>query len=163
MKTTSIAAIFQEKHTLNSVLKVQGWVKTRRDSKAGISFLQLSDGSCFSPLQIVIHQDLANYDSEVLRLSSGCAVEVVGTLVASEGQGQRFELQAKQVNVVGWVEDPETYPISPKHHTLEYLRNVAHLRPRSNTISAVMRLRNTVSQAIHRFFHTQVFSGSTRR
>jgi asparaginyl-tRNA synthetase len=136
---------------------VRGWVRTRRDSKAGISFIQLSDGSCFGTLQIVVPANLANYQSDVLRLTAGCAVECKGQLVQSQGAGQAMELQAKQVIVHGFVDDPETYPIQPKPHSMEYLREVAHLRPRTNTFGAVTRLRNCLSQGIHRYFHEREF------
>ncbi|MCK7595082.1 asparagine--tRNA ligase [Pseudomarimonas salicorniae] len=132
---------------------VRGWVRTRRDSKAGLSFVNLSDGSCFSPIQIVAPADLPNYESEVKRLTSGCGVIATGTLVPSQGQGQAFEMQASAIEVVGWVEDPETYPIQPKPHSLEFLREVAHLRPRTNLFGAVTRIRHCLSQAVHRFFH----------
>jgi asparaginyl-tRNA synthetase len=136
---------------------VRGWVRTRRDSKAGISFIHLSDGSCLAPLQIVAPGTLANYAAEVLRLTAGCAVEAEGAIVPSPAKGQPFEMQAAAVRVVGWVEDPDTYPIQPKPHTLEFLREVAHLRPRTNVIGAVTRVRHTLAQAIHRFFHERGF------
>ncbi len=136
---------------------VRGWVRTRRDSKAGISFIQLSDGSCFGTLQIVVPANLPNYQADVLRLTAGCAVECKGQLVQSQGAGQAMELQADQVIVHGFVDDPETYPIQPKPHSMEYLREVAHLRPRTNTFGAVTRLRNCLSQGIHRYFHEREF------
>ena len=132
---------------------VKGWVRTRRDSKAGLSFLHVHDGSCFDPIQVVAPSALPNYQADVLRLTAGCSVEIDGTLVPSEGKGQRFEIKATAVRVVGWVEDPDTYPISPKRHTYEYLREVAHLRPRTNTFGAVARVRHALAQAIHRFYH----------
>jgi asparaginyl-tRNA synthetase len=132
---------------------VKGWVRTRRDSKAGLSFLHVHDGSCFDPIQVVAPSALANYQADVLRLTTGCSVAIDGTLVPSEGKGQRFEIKAASVQVVGWVEDPDTYPISPKRHSYEYLREVAHLRPRTNTFGAVARVRHTLAQAIHRFYH----------
>src|SRR5512137_2767622 len=94
---------------------VKGWVRTRRDSKAGLSFLHVHDGSCFDPLQVVAPAALANYTDEVLRLTAGCAVTATGTLAPSHGKGQAVELVAESVTVVGWVDDPESYPISPKH------------------------------------------------
>ncbi|HRO27308.1 MAG TPA: OB-fold nucleic acid binding domain-containing protein, partial [Luteimonas sp.] len=93
---------------------VRGWVRTRRDSKAGLSFVNVSDGSCFAPIQVVAPSTLDNYESEVKRLTAGCSIIASGTLVASQGQGQSFEIQASSVEVVGWVDDPETYPIQPK-------------------------------------------------
>jgi asparaginyl-tRNA synthetase len=115
---------------------VQGWVRTRRDSKAGISFVQVSDGSSFHPVQVVVPNTLENYADEVLKLTAGCAVEATGTIVPSPAKGQPFEMQASAIRVIGWVEDPETYPIQPKPHSLEYLRDVAHLRRRRSTASS---------------------------
>ena len=112
----------------DSPVTVKGWVRTRRDSKAGISFVHVSDGSCFHPVQVVAPNTLPNYTDEVLKLSAGCAVEATGTIVPSPAKGQPFEMQADAVKVIGWVDDPETYPIQPKPHTLEFLREVAHLR-----------------------------------
>ncbi|WP_411834892.1 asparagine--tRNA ligase [Pseudoxanthomonas mexicana] len=136
---------------------VRGWVRTRRDSKAGLSFVNVSDGSCFAPIQVVAPSTLPNYEAEVKRLTAGCAVVATGTLVPSQGQGQSFEIQASAVEVVGWVEDPETYPIQPKAHSLEFLREVAHLRPRTNLFGAVTRIRHCLAQAVHRFFHERGF------
>ena len=140
-----------------SEVTVRGWVRTRRDSKAGLSFVNVSDGSCFAPIQVVAPADLANYESEVKHLSAGCSVVATGILVASQGQGQGFELQATGVEVVGWVDDPETYPIQPKAHSLEFLREMAHLRPRTNLFGAVTRIRHCLAQAVHRFFHEEGF------
>jgi asparaginyl-tRNA synthetase len=134
---------------------VRGWVRTRRDSKAGLSFVNLSDGSCFDPIQIVAPNTLVNYDADVLRLTAGCAVIATGELVASQGKGQGFEIQASTIEVTGFVDDPETYPIQPKPHSMEFLREVAHLRPRTNIFGAVTRVRHTLAQAIHRFLHEQ--------
>ena len=142
---------------------VKGWVRTRRDSKAGISFVHLSDGSLFHPLQVVAPNTLSNYTDEVLKLTAGCAVEATGTIVPSPAKGQPFEMQAQAIKVVGWVDDPDTYPIQPKPHTLEFLREVAHLRPRTNVIAAATRVRHTLAQAIHRFSTRTAFSGSTPR
>src|SRR5439155_16089854 len=100
---------------------------------------------------------LANYADEVLRLTAGCAIEATGAIVPSPAKGQPFELQASSVRVPGWVEDPDSYPIQPKPHTLEFLREVAHLRPRTNVIGAMTRVRHTLAQAIHRFFHERGF------
>jgi asparaginyl-tRNA synthetase len=136
---------------------VRGWVRTRRDSKAGISFIHLSDGSSFHPVQVVAPNTLPNYANEVQRLTAGCAVEATGTIVPSPAKGQPFEMQAAAVRVVGWVEDPDHYPIQPKPHSLEFLREVAHLRPRTNVIAAATRVRHSVAQAIHRFFDEHGF------
>jgi asparaginyl-tRNA synthetase len=140
-----------------STVTVRGWVRTRRDSKAGLSFVNVSDGSCFDPIQVVAPNTLSNYESEVMRLTAGCAVIAEGELVASQGKGQAFELQASRIEVVGWVDDPETYPIQPKQHSLEFLREVAHLRPRTNLFGAVARVRHTIASAIHRYFDQNGF------
>jgi len=136
---------------------VRGWVRTRRDSKAGFSFVNVSDGSSFHPVQVVAPNTLPNYADEVLRLTAGCAVEASGSIVASPAKGQPFEMQARAIKVLGWVDDPDTYPIQPKPHSLEFLREVAHLRPRTNVIAAATRVRHSVAQAIHRFFHERDF------
>lgn len=138
--------------SVDQTVTVRGWVKTRRDSKAGLSFISLHDGSCFSPIQLVVPENLDNYQQDILKITTGCALSATGKLVASQGQGQAFEIQAEKIEVIGWVDNPETYPVQAKRHTLEFLREVAHLRPRTNTISAVMRVRHVLSQAIHRFF-----------
>lgn len=129
----------------------------RRDSKAGISFLAVYDGSCFDAIQGVVPNALSNYNDEVLKLTAGCSVEMTGNLVESPGSGQAFELQATAVKVTGWVDDPDTYPMAAKRHSIEHLREVAHLRPRTNIIGAVARVRNCLSQAIHRFYHENGF------
>lgn len=157
MQIVSISDVLSGKVVLESDICVQGWIRTRRDSKAGISFLQVYDGSCFNPLQAIVPNTLENYEKDVLSLTAGCSVIIYGKVVKSPAKGQAFELQASQVVVVGFVDDPETYPISPKHHSLEYLREVAHLRPRTNTIGAVTRIRHCVSQAIHRYLSEQGF------
>ncbi|TKR33195.1 asparagine--tRNA ligase [Luteimonas gilva] len=136
---------------------VRGWVRTRRDSKAGLSFVNVSDGSCFAPIQVVAPDALPNYETEVKRLTAGCSVIATGKLTASQGQGQSFEIQASRIEVVGWVEDPLTYPMQPKQHTLEYLREYAHLRPRTNLFGAVTRIRHCLAMAVHRFFHERGF------
>ncbi len=136
---------------------VKGWVRTRRDSKAGLSFVQIHDGTAFNAIQAVAQGTLPNYEDEIVKLSAGCAVIVTGELVASQGKGQTVEIQAEQVEVVGWVENPDTYPVQPKRHSFEYLREVAHLRVRTNTFGAVARVRNCLAQATHRFFHENSF------
>ena len=142
---------------VGSTLEVTGWVRTRRDSKAGISFIQLSDGSCFDAFQIVVPSEVDNYENEVLKLTTGCAVRCRGEIVESRGKGQSLEMKASEVEVVGWVEDPDSYPLQPKRHSFEYLREVAHLRPRSNTFGAVGRVRHCLAMAVHRFMHENGF------
>lgn len=153
MSVLSISALSSGSAKAGTKVTIQGWIRTRRDSKAGFSFLAVYDGSCFNPIQVVANADLDNYDSDIKRLTTGCAVEITGELVDSPAKGQKFEIRADSVKVYGWVDEPDTYPIQPKPHTLEYLREVAHLRPRTNIIGAVTRVRNTLAQSIHRFFH----------
>jgi asparaginyl-tRNA synthetase len=157
MSDVSVADILAKRVALEHVVTVKGWVRTRRDSKAGFSFVAISDGSCFEAIQVVAPNTLANYVSEVQQITTGCAVVCTGKLVASQGKGQSVEMQADRVEVIGWIENPDTYPISPKQHTFEYLREVAHLRPRTNTFGAVTRVRHTLAMATHRFFHEQGF------
>lgn len=157
MSIAPVVDVLQGRVPVDSEVTVQGWVRTRRDSKAGISFLAVYDGSCFNPVQAVIESNLPNYNDDVLHLTAGCSVEVTGKVVASPGQGQSFEIHATNVRVVGLVDDPDTYPMAAKRHSVEYLREVAHLRPRTNLIGAVARVRHTLSQALHRFFDEQGF------
>ncbi|ADP12147.1 MULTISPECIES: asparagine--tRNA ligase [Erwinia] len=157
MSVVPVADVLHGRVTVDSEVTVRGWVRTRRDSKAGISFIAVYDGSCFNPVQAVVNNSLNNYQDEVLRLTTGCSVVITGKVVASPGQGQSFEIQATEVEVVGWVDDPDTYPMAAKRHSIEYLREVAHLRPRTNLIGAVARVRHTLAQALHRFFDEQGF------
>src|ERR1700693_671211 len=153
----NVRAILAGQAPKDLAVTVKGWVRTRRDSKAGISFVHVSDGSSFHPLQVVAPNTLPNYAGEVLRLTAGCAMEATGKIVPSPAKGQPFEMQASAIKVIGWVEDPDTYPIQPKPHSLEFLREVAHLRPRTNVIAAATRVRHTLAQAIHRFFDANGF------
>ena len=157
MASFACADILAGRTPKDTPVTLKGWVRTRRDSKAGISFLHVSDGSCFHPVQVVAPSTLPNYTDEVLHLTAGCAVEATGMVVPSPAKGQPFEMQASAVRVVGWVEDPDSYPIQPKPHSFEFLREVAHLRPRTNVIGAVTRVRHTIAQSIHRFFHDNGF------
>ena len=153
----SITTLFETDAELGQSVTVKGWLRSKRDSKAGISFLAIHDGTCFDPIQAVVPNTLENYESEVLALGTGCAVEVSGELVASEGKGQSVEIQATEVVVVGMVDDPESYPIAKKRHTFEYLRTQAHLRTRTNTFGAITRVRHVLANAIHNFFHREGF------
>ncbi len=153
MNIVSVVDVLQGRAAVDSEVTVRGWVRTRRDSKAGISFLTLYDGSCLNPVQAVIPSSLMHYHDQILHLTTGCSVIITGCVVTSVGTGQTFEIQATRVQVVGWVDDPDTYPMAAKHHSIEYLREVAHLRPRTNIIGAVSRIRHSLAQAIHRFFH----------
>ncbi len=136
---------------LPTATEVRGWVRTRRDSKGGFSFLEVNDGTCMGNLQVVVPAELDNYASEVQKLTAGCSVIVQGQLVQSPAKGQDNELHAESVRVLGWC-DGETYPLQKKRHSFEKLREWSHLRARTNTIGAVMRVRNRLSQSIHRFF-----------
>ena len=157
MKATRIADILAGQVSVGDEVLVQGWVRTRRDSKAGMSFVHVHDGSCFKPLQVVAGEALENYEDEVTRLTTGCSIEVRGELVESPAKGQAFEVKPTSLKVLGWVDDPETYPMQPKRHSMEHLRDHAHLRMRTNLIGAVTRVRHCLSQAVHRFFHERGF------
>jgi asparaginyl-tRNA synthetase len=153
----SIRDLLTSKIPLDVEVTARGWVRTRRDSKAGVSFIQLSDGSCHSTLQLVAPASLPNYEHEVLRLGPGCSVEASGRLVASKGKGQTVEIAVESLKVLGWVDDPDTYPIQPKAHSLEFLREVAHLRPRTQTFGALSRVRDALSASIHKYLRSQGF------
>ncbi|MGY0504439.1 asparagine--tRNA ligase [Luteimonas sp. e5] len=155
MTTTSVAAALAGHFPEGGRVTVKGWVRTVRGS-AALAFVNVSDGSGFAPIQVVAGKDLANFD-EVKRLTPGCAVIASGELVKSQGKGQSFEIQADAIEVVGWVEDPLTYPIQPKPMSPEFLREVAHLRPRTNLFGAVTRIRHCLAMAVHRFFHERGF------
>ena len=157
MTTLSVKQILAGAAGADSEVTVTGWVRTRRDSKSGLSFVNVSDGSCFHPVQVVATDALANYADEVRHLTAGCAVRATGKIVPSPAKGQPFEMQASAIEVTGWVDDPDSYPIQPKPHSMEYLREVAHLRVRTNIIGAATRVRHTVAQAIHRFFNERGF------
>ncbi len=152
MTHAPVVDVLEGKYAVGETVTVKGWVRTRRDSKAGLSFIALHDGSCFNPVQVIALNSLSNY-VDIQRLTAGCSLSVVGEVKPSQGQGQAVELEAKSVEILGWVENPDTYPMAAKRHSIEYLREYAHLRPRTNVIGAVTRIRNCLSQAIHRFFH----------
>ena len=135
---------------------LEGWVRTRRDSKAGFSFLEINDGSCFGNVQVLAPAELPNYESEVKHLTTGCSVTVEGAVNKSPAKGQATEVQARKITVLGKA-DAESYPIQKKGATFEFLRTIAHLRPRTNTFGAMTRLRNCVSRSIHDFFQEQGF------
>jgi asparaginyl-tRNA synthetase len=166
LQRTRISEIFKN-DAIGAHVTVAGWVRTRRDSKGGFSFIEINDGSTFSGLQIIADRDLPNYESHVLKLQTGCSITADGTLAASPGKGQKVELKADNIQVVGWA-DPEVYPLQKKRHSFEFLRTIAHLRPRTNTFGAVARVRNAVASAIHGFFqekgflyvHTPILTGS---
>ncbi len=157
-KYWSISDLLAGKVKAETSVTVKGWIRTRKDSKAGFSFINLHDGSCFNPIQVIAPAELKNYQSEILKATTGASLSVEGNLVASQGKGQSFEIQATSIEVLGLVEEPANYPIQPKPHSMEFLRTVAHLRPRTNAIGAVARVRNSLAQAIHRFFHEKQFN-----
>jgi len=135
---------------------LQGWIRTRRDSKGGFSFLEINDGSSFGNIQVVAPGTLPNYESDVKRLTVGCSVSIEGLIKASPGKGQATEVEARSVTVHGWA-DPDSFPIQKKGASFEFLRTVAHLRPRTNTFGAVARVRNCVCRSIHDFFQEEGF------
>ncbi|MFT3757171.1 MAG: asparagine--tRNA ligase [Pseudoxanthomonas sp.] len=156
MAVVSVEHALAGKVAVGGEVTVRGWVRTLRGS-AGLAFVNVHDGSCFAPIQVVATDALPNFESEVKHLTTSCSVVATGTLVQSQGKGQSFEIQASNIEVVGWVEDPLTYPIQPKPMSPEFLREVAHLRPRTNLFGAVTRIRNCLAQAAHRFFHENGF------
>jgi asparaginyl-tRNA synthetase len=166
LKRSRIAKILAGQKA-GATVTIAGWVRTKRESKGGFCFIELNDGSCMRNLQVIAEESLPNYREEVLKLQTGSALRVSGTVVESPGKGQAVELRAEAVEVLGWA-DPETYPLQKKRHSFEFLRTIAHLRPRTNTFGAVARVRNAVSFAIHRFFqergfiylHTPIVTGS---
>jgi asparaginyl-tRNA synthetase len=145
-----------ESSDFGSEVTIMGWVRTKRDSKGGFSFLEVNDGSTINNIQVIAENRLPNYTQEIVRLTTGCAAVVNGILEESPGKGQRVEIHATEVTVLGWA-DPDNYPLQKKRHSFEYLRTIAHLRPRTNTFGAVARIRNAMSYAIHTFFHERGF------
>ncbi len=153
MRRTAIRDILGRDGAGGEVL-VEGWVRTRRSSK-NVSFIQVNDGSCLRDIQVVAEESMPNY-AAVESLTTGSSVSLVGHLVDSPGSGQSYEVLAKSLTVLGTA-DPETYPLQKKRHTLEYLREIAHLRPRTNTFGAVARVRNALAFAIHNFYQSRGF------
>ncbi len=152
---TSIAAA-RRAEAIGREVVLEGWVRTRRDSKAGFSFIELNDGSCFGNIQVIADGELGNYESEIRKLSSGCSLSIEGLVKESPGKGQATEVQATRVTVCGTA-DAEDYPLQKKRHSFEFLRTIAHLRPRTNTFGAVARVRNCVCNSIHQFFQENGF------
>src|SRR3954453_273862 len=155
MVRTTVAEARREESIGKDVI-LAGWVRTRRDSKGGFSFVELKDGSCFGNVQILAEASLPNYESAVKHLTTGSSVRVEGQVLKSLGKGQATEVKATKIEVYGTA-DPETYPIQKKGATFEFLRTVAHLRPRTNTFGAIARLRNCVCRSIHQFFQEEGF------
>ena len=156
-RITTVKETFEEELVEGTMLQLCGWVRSKRTSKGGFSFVHLNDGSCLSNLQVVADGELENYESEIEKLGVGCSISVAGKLVASLGKGQDREIHAIKIEVLGWVDDPESYPIAKKKHSFEFLRTVAHLRPRTNTFGAITRIRNRLAQSVHRFFDESGF------
>jgi len=146
----------RQESSIGQQATLQGWVRTRRDSKGGFSFLELNDGTCMANIQVIADASLENYESEIKHLNAGCSVTVEGEVKESGGKGQTTEIHASKVTVHGWA-DPETYPLQKKRHSMEKLREWAHLRPRTNTFGAVARVRNCISRSIHNFFQEEGF------
>jgi len=149
-------ALARTEAAIGKEVRLQGWVRTRRDSKGGFSFLELNDGSSMGNVQILAEAALVNYESEVKKLATGASVTVEGTVRKSPAKGQATEVQAQSITVHGQA-DPETYPVQKKGASFEFLRTIAHLRPRTNTFGAIARVRNCVSKSIHDFFQEQGF------
>ena len=155
MEKVSVKTV-RESSAVGREVQLQGWIRTRRDSKAGFSFLEMNDGSCLGNIQIIADADLGNYESDVKKLTAGCSVTVAGTVKPSRGKGQSTEIQAISVEVHGGA-DPESFPLQKKRHSFEKLREWAHLRPRTNTFGAVARVRNEICKAIHSFYQNEGF------
>ncbi len=154
MVRTTVAEARREESIGKDVV-LQGWVRTRRDSKGGFSFLEINDGSCLGNVQVVAEAALANYESEVKHLTTGASVRIEGHVLKSPAKGQATEIKASKVDIYGLAD--ATFPVQKKGATFEYLRTIAHLRPRTNTFGAMARLRNQVCQSIHQFFQEQGF------
>lgn len=149
-------AVVRQADAVGRQVRLEGWVRTRRDSKGGFSFLEVNDGSCLANVQVVADADLDNYESDVKQLTAGASVIVEGEVRESPAKGQATEVHALSVELVG-LSDAESYPLQKKRHSFEFLRTLAHLRPRSNTFGAVARVRNCISRSIHDFFQEQGF------
>ena len=153
LRRTKIADIF-DPQLLNTTVCVKGWVRTRRGNKH-VNFIALNDGSTIKNIQVVV--DLANFDEETLKpITTGASLCVVGKLVESLGKGQTAEIQAEKIEIYGTA-DPEQYPLQKKGHSLEFLREIAHLRPRTNTFGAVLRIRHHMAYAIHKYYNDHGF------
>ena len=154
MKSDLIKTLLQDTAAGNSVT-IAGWLRTRRDS-SGFSFLEVNDGSCLANIQVIADKQLSNYETEIKKLTTGCSLVIKGELKESPAKGQRVEIVADSIEVVGWA-DPEHYPLQKKRHSFEFLREISHLRPRTNALGGVARVRSRLSFAIHEFFHQKGF------
>ncbi|NNF45771.1 MAG: asparagine--tRNA ligase [Desulfofustis sp.] len=154
MKSDHIRTLLKDTAVGTSVT-IAGWLRTRRDS-SGFSFLEVNDGSCLANIQVIADKQLANYETEIKKLTTGCSLVIKGELQESPAKGQRVEIVADSIEVVGWA-DPEHYPLQKKRHSFEFLREISHLRPRTNALGGVARVRSRISFAIHEFFHHKGF------
>lgn len=154
MSRTLVKDALHAMDSLDSIL-LQGWVRTRRDAKA-FSFIEVNDGSCLKGIQVIADAGLPAYAAEIAKALTGASIEVRGKLVPSKGQGQQWEVVADSFKIVG--EADATYPLQKKGHTLEFLREIAHLRPRSNLFGAVFRVRSRLAFAVHQFFQSRSFN-----
>ncbi|MBT8353383.1 MAG: asparagine--tRNA ligase [Desulfofustis sp.] len=154
MKSDHIRTLLKDTAVGTSVT-IAGWLRTRRDS-SGFSFLEVNDGSCLANIQVIADKQLANYETEIKKLTTGCSLVIKGELQESPAKGQRVEIVADSIEVVGWA-DPEHYPLQKKRHSFEFLREISHLRPRTNALGGVARVRSRISFAIHKFFHHKGF------
>ncbi|WP_343183898.1 asparagine--tRNA ligase [Buchnera aphidicola (Ceratovacuna keduensis)] len=157
MKIFSIKEIFYNKIKIKKTIKVYGWIRSKRDSKNGISFIDIFDGSCSNTLQIIAKSNLKNYKDEIIKLTSGCSICAIGILIYSRRKEQKYELLLNKLKIFGIINDPDKYPISLKKHTFEYLRKFAHLRPRTKFFSSVSRIRNSLLNGINNFFKKENF------
>jgi len=155
MAITRVATILKQTPPDESVT-IKGWVRTRRDSKKGFSFIELNDGSSLKNLQVVVDAEVPGYEESIKRVTTGASVGIEGVVRESPGKGQRVEVHATSLSVIGDA-DPASYPLQKKGHSFEFLREIAHLRPRTNSIGAVSRVRNCISASIHRFFQERGF------
>ncbi|MGD9006750.1 MAG: asparagine--tRNA ligase [Desulfobacteraceae bacterium] len=152
MKRLKISQMLASETPMENVV-VKGWVRTKRDSK-GFSFIEVNDGSCLANIQVIADADLQNYDN-IRKITTGFAVSLTGNLIPSQGKGQKWEIQATAVTVIS--EAPESFPLQKKRHSDEFLRTIAHLRPRTNKYGAAFRIRSELSYAVHRFFRQRGF------
>ncbi|WMC19691.1 MAG: asparagine--tRNA ligase [Enterobacteriaceae bacterium PC38] len=152
----TINSIIQGFKKINKKIIINGWIKTKRTSKKGILFISIYDGSCLKPCQIIINKQIKNYN-DILNLKIGYSVEIIGLLTLSIGKKQNFEIKAIKIKIVGLIKNLKKYPITSKYHSKEYLREIAHLRPRTNLISAITRIRHTLMQSIHKYLHKNNF------
>ncbi|CAL4042979.1 Asparagine--tRNA ligase [Buchnera aphidicola (Takecallis arundicolens)] len=155
MKKILVHDIYRNCNLVNQYITLSGWIRNRRHSKSGISFIDIYDGSCAHTIQGIINKNICNYKSEVLKLTNGCSISIEGMIIYSIGKYQKYEIQVHKIKIIGLVESPHNYPISSKKHTYEYLRLIPHLRPRTNFIGVITRIRNGMFNAIHRFLQSK--------